>query len=130
MKRNFLILISAIGLLLPGCRNSEGDYRVDFVDRRAVFALDKKPNPLRLVVELDENGKLSLNKIGTGTIDDVTDLSERIKAIFDDRRKLGIDEREVVIDPQGKAQSEQLEKLAKSLAKVKASPILVIKDAF
>jgi len=111
-----------------GCQDSAKSFRVDFVERNAVFALDKKPNPLLLVVEIDENGKLSLNKIKTGTIDDVTELSKKLEAIFDDREKASISEREVMIDPQGKVKSEDLEKLIGNLADVKASPIRVIKN--
>jgi biopolymer transport protein ExbD len=98
------------------------------VDRSVVFAPDQKPNPLMLVVEIDENGKLSLNKIRTGTIDDLTELSKKLEAVFDDREKTGLVEKEVVIDLQGEVKNEDLEKLIESLAGVKASPIRVIKN--
>lgn len=128
MKKIQLVIIFVLCLSFVGCKGSAKDYRVDFVDRNAVFALDKKLNPLRLVVEINENGKLILNKIETGTIDDVTELSKKLKAIFDDREKAGIDIREVVIDPQGKVNSEELEILIESLMSVKAAPIRVIKN--
>jgi biopolymer transport protein ExbD len=111
-----------------GCQDSAKNLRVDFVDRNTVFAFNQKPNPLMLIVELTENGKLSLNKIETGTIKDPTLLAEKLKVIFDDRENSLIGEREVVIDPQGKVKNEDLEKLIESLAEAKASPIRVIKD--
>lgn len=126
MKKIRFASIFMICFTFSGCQDSPKNYRVDLVDRNAVFALDKKPNPLMLVVEIDENGKLSLNKIETGTISDLSVLSEKIKVLFDDREKAGINEREVVIDPQGKVKNEDLEKLIESLAGVKASPIRVI----
>jgi hypothetical protein len=43
-----------------------------------------------LVVKVDENGKLSLNKIETGAIDDLTILSEKPEAIFDSPRSQGL----------------------------------------
>lgn len=127
MKKNFLVSIFAICLLLSGCQGSAKNYPVDFVDRSAVFAPDQKPAPLLLVVGIDENGKLSLNKIKTGTIADTTNLCEKIRAIFDDREKTGFVEKEVVIDPHGEVEDEDLEKLIKSLAEAKAAPIRLIK---
>lgn len=128
MKKIGLVSISVICLTFIGCKDSARNYTVDFVDRSAVFALDKKPNPLRLVVKITEDGRLSLNKIEMGTINDVKELSEKLKAIFDDREKMGINGREVVVDPQGKVNSEELEMLIESLAERKAAPIRVIKN--
>lgn len=128
MRRILLVSIPAICLSFTGCRDSARSYPVDSVDRNAVFALAKKPNPLRLIVEITEDGRLSLNKIETGTVSDVSVLSEKLEAIFDDRQKAEINEREVIIDPQGKVIDENLEKLIESLAEVKASPIRIIKN--
>jgi biopolymer transport protein ExbD len=128
VKKIWLVSISAICLSFIGCKGSAKIYPVDFVDRSAVFALDKKPNPLLLVVEITEDGKLSLNKIETGMISDLTVLSEKLEVIFDDREKAGINEREVVIDPQSNVKNEDLEKVIKSLAGVKAAPIRIIKN--
>lgn len=127
VKKILLASIFMICFAFSGCQDSAKNYPVDFVDRNAVFALDKKPNPLSLVVEIAEDGKLSLNKIETGTVADLTVLSEKLKVIFDDREKAGINEREVVIDPQAKVKNKDLEKLIENLAEVKASPIRVIK---
>lgn len=128
VKKNFLVSIFAVCLLLQGCQNS-GKYPVYFVDRNSAFLADQKQNPLRLIVEIKEV-KLSLNKIETGTLDDVSLLSEKLKAVFDDRKRAGIDEREVVIDPQDRIESEKLEKLIECLTKAEAKPILVIKNNY
>lgn len=90
--------------------------------------IGEKSKPLRLVVEIDENGRLSLNKIETGTIGDLTVLNEKLQAVFDDREKAGIGEREVVIDPQGSVKNEDVEKLIENLAAAKAAPIRIIKN--
>ncbi len=128
-KKILFISIFVLSFSLLDCKSSLKDYPVDFVDRNAVFAFGKKPNPLMLIVGVDENGKLSLNKIETGTIDDTALLSEKLKAIFEDREKTSIKEREVVVDPQGKVKNEDVEKLIENLADVKASPIRVVRNS-
>ncbi len=128
MREIIFFSIFAVCCAFLSCHSSAKNYLVDLVDRSVVFAPDQKPNPLMLVVEIDENGKLSLNKIRTGTIDDLTELSKKLEAVFDDREKTGLVEKEVVIDLQGEVKNEDLEKLIESLAGVKASPIRVIKN--
>jgi biopolymer transport protein ExbD len=120
--------IFLLALAFLGCGGSAKNYRVDYVDRNAAFLPDQKSNPFMLVIEITEDGRLSLNKIQTGAITDLSDLSEKLEAIFNDREKVGIDEREVIIDRQGKVKNGDLEKLIKSLADVKASPIRIIKN--
>ena len=114
-------------LTVPGCRGA-ANYPVDFVDRSEVFVFKQTPNPLLLVIEIDDDGRLSLNKIEIGMIDDRRVLAEKLAAIFDDRKKSGLVEREVIIAPQGKVKSEDLEKLIESLVEAQASPIRVIKS--
>lgn len=131
MKKTLLVSIFVICLSFLGCRDSAKNYPVDFVDRKAVFPIEnqvQKVNSLSLVVEIAEDGKLSLNKIETGTIDDLALLSEKLKVIFDDREKASIKEKEVVIDPKGKVKYEDLEKLVETLASIKASPIWIVKN--
>ena len=131
MKKILFASIFIICLSLFGCRDSAKSYPVNFVDRKTVFPIEnqiRKANPLMLVVEIAEDGKLKLNNIETGTIDDTTLISQKLKAIFDDREKAAIGAREVVVDPQGKVKYEDLEKLIDNLAEVKASPIRVIKN--
>jgi len=131
VKKILFASIFMICLSLFGCRDSAKSYPVNFVDRKTVFPIEnqiRKANPLMLVVEIAEDGKLKLNNIETGTIDDTTLISQKLKAIFDDREKAAIGAREVVVDPQGKVKYEDLEKLIDNLAEVKASPIRVIKN--
>jgi hypothetical protein len=84
--------------------------------------------PILLVVGITVDGRLSLNKIETGTIADTTLLREKVGAVFDDREKNGFVEKEVVIDPHGEVETEDLEKLIECLAEAKAAPIRVVKD--
>jgi hypothetical protein len=128
LKKTLLISIFAFILSFLNCKSSVKNYPVDFVDRNTILAIDKDGKPLMLVVELDEDGRLSLNKIQTGTIDDVSVLSEKLKVIFRDREKTSIAKREVVIDPQGRVKDENVEKLIENLAEVKAAPIRLIKN--
>lgn len=128
IKKILLVSIFVPGLYFPGCNSSAKNYPVDLVERNGVSSLDKKANPLMLVVEIGADGRLNLNKIETGTISDVSDLSEKIKVIFNDREKAGINEREVLIDSKIKAEGEGFEKLVKTLADLKASPIRIIKN--
>ena len=128
MKKLLLTAILAACLPFLGCKDSAKNYPVQFVDRNTAFSLDNKSNPLRLVIEINENGKLRLNKIETGTIEDTTFLSEKLKTIFADREKASISEREIVIDPRGEVEEEDLEMLIESLAGANAEPILIIKS--
>lgn len=131
MKKILLAVLLTVGAASSGCGDSEKNYPVYFVNRSDVFPVANKvhsANPLMLVVEIGADKKLKLNKIETGTITDTTLLSEKIRAIFADRKRASIGEREVVIDPKGEIESADLEKLIESLAAAKASPIRVIKD--
>jgi len=81
-----------------------------------------------LVLEIDEGGRLRLNKIETGTTRDMSLLAEKLKVIFADREKSGIDEREVLIDPKIQPETEGFEELVRTLADAKATPIRVIRN--
>lgn len=129
-KKIMLVSIFVFSFSFLDCKTSVKVYPVDFVDRNAVFASGKKLNPLMLVVEIDENGKLSLNKIETGTIEDTALLSEKLRVIFDDREKASINDREVVINRKGNIKDEDLKELVETLAELKTSPIQVIKNNF
>jgi hypothetical protein len=125
------ILLGAIcvtGITLSGCTDSTGSYTVRFVERSAVFSKDEELNPLRLVIEINENGKLTLNKIEAGTLSDTTFLSEKLKTIFTDRKKAAISAREVIILSESKIENKELEKLIEDLRISDAAPILIIKD--
>jgi hypothetical protein len=120
--------ICATGISLSGCMDSARSYTVRFVERSAVFSEDEELNPLRLVIEINENGRLTLNKIEAGTLGDTTFLSEKLKTIFTDRKKAAISAREVIILPEHRIENEELEKLIEDLRISDAEPILVIKD--
>ena len=127
MKKPLLII--GIFLLITGCQESVNTYQVAFVERSKVFPTGSwsksSIDPLMLVVEIGEDGKLSLNKIETGTIESLT---EKIKVIFDDREKAGVAQRDVFIDAKGSVAKQDLERLIESLVEVKAEPIRVIKN--
>ena len=119
-----------IAFVLAGCRVAESGYPVDVIDREVAISLDKRIDPLILVVEITADGKLSLNKIETGTIRDITVLSAALDVVFEDRRAAGISAREVVINPNGEVNGKHLERLIEALTKAKASPIRLIKSEF
>jgi len=52
--------------------------------------MNYQPNPLMHVVEINAEGKLSLNRIETGAIGDTTVLSEKLMTVFKDREKSSI----------------------------------------
>lgn len=118
----------AAGLSLSGCMASPRSYSVQFVERSAVLSQDEELNPLRLIIEIHEGGKLTLNKIEAGTLGDTTFLSEKLKTIFADREKAAISAREIIILPQHQIENEELEELIENLKTLDAVPILVIKD--
>ena len=127
VKRILPTSILIICIVLTGCRNSPKIVRVELIDRNAFSKLNENPDPLLLVVGIEENGRLSLNKIETGELSDPTILNGKLQIIFDDREKAGISEREVIIDPQGNVKNEDLEKLIESMTGAKAEPIRIIK---
>lgn len=127
MRKIRLLSILMICFALSGCENSPKIVRVDLIDRNVAA---RNENPSLLVVEIDERGRLFLNKIETGTTADLTVLTEKLKIIFDDREKSGITERGITIDPQGNVKNDDLEKLIENLTAVKAAPIRIIKDDF
>jgi hypothetical protein len=52
--------------------------------------IDVKPNPLTLVVAMDEKGNLALNDEEMGKISDLTKLSERLREIYRERETNGV----------------------------------------
>jgi hypothetical protein len=69
-----------------------------------------------------------LNRIETGTIADQSVLSEKIKAVFDDRANNGISEREIFIRRGRAVENKDLDSLIETLANLKATPIRVIEE--
>ena len=127
-KRIFVAPVLLACLTLFGCKNSATTHRVQFVDRNALASHSITPQPLFLIVEIDETGRLRLNKIETGSTADTALLAEKLEAIFADREKSGIDEREVLIDSKVRPETEIFEEVVRTLVDAKASPIRVIKN--
>jgi hypothetical protein len=128
LKKIRFFLNVVLLLCILGCNKQRENYPVNFIAREDVPSFEKNTNPLLLVVVITDEGKLSLNKIETGTIDDMSVLSEKLRSIFDDRKKNGITEREVLVEMKGNVKNKDLEKLIENLNAVKAVPISVIKD--
>src|SRR5688500_10884643 len=107
MKQILLTPFVLICATFFGCKSSAANHSVEFVDRSAAFSQDILPQPLLLIVEIDEGGRLRLNRIETGTTGDMSSLAEKLEVIFADREKAGIDEREVLIDPKINVETER-----------------------
>ena len=123
-----LIPVFLICVAFFGCESSAATHSIEFIDRSAALSQGISRQPLTLIVEIDDDGGLRLNKIETGTTRDMALLAEKLEVIFDDREKAGINEREVLIDPATTVGSEDFDKLVKTLADLNASPIRVIKN--
>lgn len=130
LKKTLLVSNFVLSLAFLDCSSPAKHYQVEFVDRNAALAPDNSRNPLLLIVEVNEAGKLRLNRIETGTIADVSLLTEKLRVIFADRANTSIGERVVIIDPRGKVGNENLERLIESLETVKETPIRVIKNNY
>lgn len=99
---------------------------VKFVDRNSIFS-SAKPDPLMLIIEIGEDGELRLNASDAGTIADTAFLSQKIMAVFQERQKLSIAERGIVVDPKGNTKEEELERVVQTLADANAAPIQIVK---
>ena len=125
-----LTLFLGMPLLCPACSKPTATPAVVFVDGSDAFPADVRDlsvNPLILVVEINSDGKLSLNRIETGTIDDTTILSEKLRVIFEDREKALVEERGVFVEMNGVVKHEDFEKLVEALRHAEAATIRVIK---
>ena len=79
-----------------------------------------------LVVSINSDGKLALNTIETGTIADPAVLSEKLRAVIDDRRRSSVHENEVLIEMVGPVPYEDIEALIMSLKPLQLSRITVV----
>jgi len=119
-----------ISVSFAACRTSSTESTVVFVDDDRASAnsdFSQREDPLLLVVEIAADGKLVLNKIEVGTTADLDPVGEKLETIFEDRARLGIDQREVVIEMKGSISGRDFEKLIERLAGVRAVPIRVVK---
>ncbi len=132
MKKTAYVKFSAIGFticfIFYGCGGLSKSYPAVSIDRNIAFSPAKAADPLRLVVEIKENGELLLNRIETGTINDPNVLSAKIKVVFDDREKNEISEKEILIERTGVVRNEDLDKLIEILTNLRASPIRIIQE--
>lgn len=129
MKNLWLIFLNAVFCLVFGsCQTSEKNYQVNKVERNSVMPDNADKNSLLLIVKISNEGKLSLNRIETGTIGDSAELSGKLKVIFEDREKNKIAEREVLIEATDDISEKDLQRLIKSLKEAHAEPVRLIKD--
>ncbi len=120
--------ILLLGLGLAACERPRGARPIEFVARSAVCPSGGKTDPRRLVVAVDERGRLSLNRIEIGRLDDVSVLAEKLVIVFADRERNGDHEREVIVERRGAVDDDDLEKLLDVLGATPAAPIRVICD--
>ena len=119
-----------LSISLQACGSPARSSSVVFVDESDVLAVDSGEGfvgSLSLTVEINGEGKLSLNRIDTGTIGDTTILRDKLKAIFEDRQKESVDERGIFVEMNGTVKHEDFEKLIDALRRTDAAPIRVIK---
>ena len=128
VKQISLMPVVLICATFFGCEGSAANQRVELVDRNAAFSQGVLPQALMLIVEIDEGGRLRLNKIETGTTRDMSLLAENLRVIFADRERSGINERDVLIDLKIDLETEDLDELIGTLADLHASPIRIIKN--
>ncbi len=128
MKKIVPVLILILCHIFFGCKKDAKSYPIEIVDRNVAFSTDEKSDPLLLVVTIEKDGKVKLNNIETGTINNLEILSTKLEIIFKDREKTGLDEKEVLIDLQGKIKKKDLDRLIAALKNANANPIRFIKN--
>lgn len=126
-KRVAAFAIASISV--TACSGSNNVSTVTFVDRSKVFAADNDSDPVdpyMLVVEIDEAGRLTLNKIQVGNIIDPDSVKKELKSIFDDREVDRVESREVIVATKGWVSRDNLELLIDRLTDAKAGPIVIV----
>lgn len=122
----YFALLTAVGLALftvfHGCGGANHKADISFLGRDAVSTVE---NPLALVVSIDAGGKLMLNQIETGTVDDPALLVGKLRAIFEDRRRSSGYDNEVMVEMVGTIPYEDLDTLITSLKPLQLSRINV-----
>ena len=96
-----------------------------------------KPNPLMLVVKLDENKNIFLNREKTGTINDLSELKTILERVFKERGESGVFreksnevEKTVFIEVPLSIGFSDVKKIAEALKEVFTSPIYLGIDKF
>ena len=119
-------MIMTLGLastLVSGCGSAGRQPDITFADRAIAAPLD---DPLSLVVSIDSDGRLTLNRIETGTIYAPATLNEKLKSIFEDRRRSSIDKNDLVVETVGPVSFDDVDRLVRSLETLGPSRITVI----
>ncbi len=110
--------------LLFGCGGPAHGPEFVFVDRQEI-AESRAADPLALIVSVDPSGKLTLNRVDVGTIDDPQPLAQHLATIFADRKRAEINKRDVTIELNGNIQSRIFYELLARLDEADASPLMV-----
>jgi biopolymer transport protein ExbD len=119
----FSLTASMVAMPLQSCRPAERGPDVTFIDR-AITAGDD--DPLALIVSVHSDGRLALNQIQTGTIGDPDLLNQRLKTIFEDRRRSSVYYNEVHIETVGTVNFEDVDRLIRSIKAVHPTRIGII----
>ncbi len=89
--------IEMVGLVVFGVKSESDPYQISpsmfevkLPAPPDISNVMPRPNPLKLVAMLDDEGKLKLNNDEMGTISDPKKLISRLASIFDDRENNGI----------------------------------------
>lgn len=120
---------SIVAATLIGCGGPAKDSKVMVVQRTGEYsqaARGEKADPFSLIVEIDVDGNLYLNKVRRGTIDDPSILVDGLNSIFMDRDMQGHTAREVIIDAGTSASRQVIGNLAEFIDKTDAEPIVII----
>lgn len=125
-SNRYLVVTIVIGTMVAiGCQACHGDGptpQIHVIDRSRAGQPD---NPLKLIVGVDANGKLTLNEIEVGTIEHPDVLNEKLEAIFEDRRRFLIEESEIRIELTGQVAFDDVSTLISTIREVRPSRITV-----
>lgn len=120
--RNTFTLTLAFALAFHGC-SAVSAPEVIFTGRPETF---NKKGPFELIVGIDGRGDLTLNRIDTGNVADISELTGKLGTVFEDRRRLEIHDRQIVIEMDGRIARSDLELVIGSLQDVGVSQITVV----
>ena len=121
------MLVLFCSILASACESTPENRNVFFVDRSVVFPDGEPVEGQMLVVGINKDRMLSLNKFEIGRITEASLLAEKLNAVFDDRRRAGVNEREVIVEMNGAVGSQDLKKLVEMLESIEAGPIRIVR---
>ena len=119
----FSLSVSVILVCLSGCSGPAGQHDARYIDRDGLLVADSQkndPDSLRLIIDVDQDGHVSLNKIQMGSIQDLGQLHDAMVAIFNDRKRQAIEARDVIVITNSHMDSIDLEDLIDMLSSVDA----------